>query len=196
MLHYKVVALQKFNLTTVPKIQLLLGMEIAQSFMIRVDNKFSRQQVIAPMAKSSNNGIKFFVICGVLFLSIIQFLTKISNWVALLTKYSSYTNTWGITFHFKNLGKIRETYDSCLSHLLFYLIESLSSNFSPNKLPLFHTISDGGHNGTKPLDESMIKGSEPMKASNFMDIFRLGPIHNRLNLLGVGRNSLRGHYET
>ena len=89
-----------------------------------------------------------------------------------------------------------ETHDRCLSHLLFYLIESLSSSFSPNKLPLFHTISDGGHNGTKPLDESAIKEREPMKASNFMDIFRLGPIHNRLNLLGVSRNSLRGHYET
>ena len=151
MFHHKVVALQKLNPTIVPKIQLLLGKEIAQSFMIRVDNKFSRQQVIAPMAKSSNNGIKFFVICGVLFLSIIQFLTKISNWVALLTKYSSYTNTWGITFHFKNLGKIRETYDRCLSHLLFYLIESLSSSFCPKKLPLFYAVSDGGHNGTKPV---------------------------------------------
>ena len=44
---------------------------------------------MAPMPKSSNNGIKFFVICGVLLLRIIQFLTKISNWVALLTKYSN-----------------------------------------------------------------------------------------------------------
>ena len=78
----------------------------------------------------------------------------------------------------------------CLSHLLFYLIESLSSSFRPNKLPLFYAISDGGRNGTKLLDESAIKGSEPMKVSNFMDIFGLGPIHNRLNLMGVGRNSL------
>ena len=35
-----------------------------------------------------------------------------------------------------------------------------------------------------------------MNASNFMDIFGLGPIYNHLNLLGVGRNSLRGYYET
>ena len=79
---------------------------------------------------------------------------------------------------------------------MFYLIESLSSNFSPNKLPLFHAVSDGGHNGAKPLDELAIKGSEPMEASNFMNIFGLGPLHNCLNLLGVGRNSLRGYYET
>ena len=148
------------------------------------------------MPKSSNNGIKFFVMCGVLLLSIIQLLTKISNWVVLLTKYSPYTNTWGITFHFRRLGKIKETHDKCLSHLLFYLIESLSSSFCPNKLSLFHAVSDGGHNGTKPFDESAIKGSEPMKALNFMDIFGLRLIHNRLNLLGVGRNSLRGYYET
>ena len=93
MLHYKVVVLQKFNPTTVPKIQLLLGMEIAQGFMIKVDNKFLRQQVMAPMPKSSNNGIKLFVICGVLLLSVIQLLTEISNWMTLLTKYSPYTNT-------------------------------------------------------------------------------------------------------
>ena len=93
MLHYKVVALQKFNPTTVPKIQLLLGMEIVQGFMIKVDNKFLRQQVMAPMPKSSNNGIKLFVICGVLLLSVIQLLTEISNWVTHLTKYSPYTNT-------------------------------------------------------------------------------------------------------
>ena len=48
---------------------------------------------MAPMPKSSNNGIKFFVICGVLLLSVIQFLTKISSWVALLTKYSPYAKT-------------------------------------------------------------------------------------------------------
>ena len=196
MLYYKVVALQKFNPTTVPKIQLCLGMEIAQSFMIRVDNKFLRQQVMAPMPKSSNNGIKLFVICGVLLLGVIQLFTEISNWVTLLTKYSPYTNTWGITFHFKRFGKIRETHDKCLSHLLLYLIESLSSSFSSNKLPLFHVVSDGGHNGAKPLDELTIKGSKPMEASNFMDIFKLRPFHNRLNLLGVGRNSLRGYYET
>ena len=196
MLHHKVVALQKFIPTTMPKIQLLLGMGIAQSFMIIVDNKFSRQQVMTPMPKSSNNGIKFFVICGVLLLSIIQFLTKISNWVALLTRHSLYTNTWGITFHLKRLGKIKETHDRCLSHLLFYLIENLSSSFCPNKLPLIHAVSDGGHNGTKLFDESVIKGSEPMKASNFMDIFGLKPIHNRLTLFGAGRNSLKGYYET
>ena len=84
MFHHKVVALQKFNLTTVPKIQLLLGMEIVQSFMIIVDNKFSRQQVMAPTPKSSNNGIKLFVIYGVLLLSVIQLLTEISNWVKQL----------------------------------------------------------------------------------------------------------------
>ena len=89
-----------------------------------------------------------------------------------------------------------ETHDRCLNHLLLYLIESLSSSFSPNKLPLFHAVSDGGHSGAKPLDESVIKGRESIEASNFMDIFRLRPLHNRLNLLGVGRNSLRGHYET
>ena len=66
-------------------------METMQNFIIRVDNEFSRHQVMVPMPKSSNNGIKFFVICGVLLLSIIQFLTKISNWVALLTKYSPIT---------------------------------------------------------------------------------------------------------
>ena len=196
MFHHKVVALQKFNPATMPKIQLLLGLEIAQSFMIRVDNKFLRQHVMAPLPKSSNNGIKFFVISGVLLFSIIQFLTKINNWVALLTKYSPYINTWGIKFHFKRLGKIREMHDRCLNHFLFDLIESLSSSFCPNKLPLFHAFSDGGHNSTKPFDESAIKGSEPMKASNFMDIFGLRLIHNRLNLLGVGRNSLRGYYET
>ena len=151
---------------------------------------------MALMPKSSNNGIKFFVICGVLLLRIFQFLTKISNWVALLTKYSPYAKAWGITFYFKRLGKIRETHDRCLSHLLFYLIESLSSSFCPNKLPLFHAVSDRGHNGFKPFDESVIKGSEPMKVLNFTDIFGLGPIHNRLNLLGFGRNSLWGYYET
>ena len=35
-----------------PKIQLLLGMEIAQIFMIRVDNKFSRQQVMTPCQRA------------------------------------------------------------------------------------------------------------------------------------------------
>ena len=94
------------------------------------------------------------------------------------------------------LRKIRETHDKCFNHLLLYLIESLSISFSPNKLPLFHAVSDGEHDDTKPLDESVIKGSEPMKASNFMDIFGLGPLHNHLNLLRVGRNSLRGYYET
>ena len=38
-----------------------------------------RQQVMSPMPKSSNNGIKLFVICGVLFLNAIQLLTEISN---------------------------------------------------------------------------------------------------------------------
>ena len=94
------------------------------------------------------------------------------------------------------LRKIRETHDKCFNHLLLYLIERLSFSFSPNKLPLFHAASDWGHNGTKPLDELVIKGSEPMEASNFMDIYGLEPLHNRLNLLGVDRNSLRGYYET
>ena len=179
-----------------PEVQLLLGMAIAQSFIIRVDNKFSRQQVMTPMPKSSNNDIKFFVMCGVHLLSIIQLLTKISNWVVLLTKYSPYTNTWGITFHFKWFGKIKETHDRCLSHILFYPIESLSSHFCLNKLSLFHAVSDGGHNGTKPFDELAIEGSEPKKALNFMDIFGLGQIHNSLNFLGVSRNSLKGYYET
>ena len=79
MFHHKVVALQKLNQTIVPKIQLLLGMEVAQSFVIRVDNKFSRQQVMALMPKSLNDGIKLFVICGVLLLSVIQLLTELSN---------------------------------------------------------------------------------------------------------------------
>ena len=72
----------------------------------------------------------------------------------------------------------------------FTSLKALAAAFSPNKLPLFHAISDGGHNGAKPLDESAIKGSEPMEASNFMDISGLGPLHNRLNLLGVDKNSL------
>ena len=76
MFHHKVVALQKLNPTTMPKIQLLLGIEIMQSFMIIVDNKFSRQQVMAPMPKSSNNGIKFFVICGVFCIASFNFALK------------------------------------------------------------------------------------------------------------------------
>ena len=78
----------------------------------------------------------------------------------------------------------------------FTSLKALTTALVQTNSPCFHAISDGGHNGVKPLDESVIKGSEPMEALNFMDIFGLGPIHNRLNLLGVSRNSLRGYYET
>ena len=152
-------------------------MEIAQGFMIRVDNKFRRQQVL----------------CGVFLPSIIQFFTKISNWVALMTKYSTYAKTWGITFYFKRLGKSGRHMTGASVIFCFTPSKALVATFIQLNSLYFMQLAMGD---IMVLYQPTIKGCEPMKALNVMDIFGLRPIHNCLNLLGVSKNSLWGYDET
>ena len=137
MFHHKVVALQKLNQTIVPKIQLLLGMEVAQSFVIRVDNKFSRQQVMALMPKSLNDGIKLFVIYGVLLLSIIQLFIELSNWVVLLTKYSPYTIPEASHSTSKGLVKSGRGMTSASVIFCFTLLKALAAALFQTNSPCF-----------------------------------------------------------
>jgi hypothetical protein len=49
MFHYKGVALQEFHPLTMPKIQMLLGLKIAEGFLVQINDKFVGQKIMFPM---------------------------------------------------------------------------------------------------------------------------------------------------
>jgi len=69
-------------------VKLALAFQIFKGFMITMYHKLLWKKVVLPILQGSNKSIKFFIIGGVVEMTPLEFLTKISYEVALLKEDS------------------------------------------------------------------------------------------------------------
>ncbi|KAI0494319.1 hypothetical protein KFK09_024453 [Dendrobium nobile] len=63
--------------STMACIQLLLGVDITQSFVIRENDKLLREQVVSPITKILDHSVKLFIIHGIMLPNIIKLFTEV-----------------------------------------------------------------------------------------------------------------------
>ena len=90
MLEHKCVGLQIFYPSSMSDIQLLLKIEVFQSFMVRKDYELLWQQVVSPVLERLHHSIKLLVICGVPHSRITEFFTEVGYRVPFLTDNTAY----------------------------------------------------------------------------------------------------------
>ena len=89
-------------------IKLALAFQIFKVFMITMYHKLLLKKIMLPILQGSYKSIKFFIIGGVVEITPIEFLTKISYGVALLKENSPNAYIRSITFYFKCFSKVRK----------------------------------------------------------------------------------------
>ena len=85
MFENKGIVLKKFNPLNISRGKLTLGMKIKQGLMVRIKKKLIGQQIMTPMMKRLHNRIKLLIISEIMLFSLIEFFTKVSNRVTILT---------------------------------------------------------------------------------------------------------------
>ena len=65
------------------------------------------------------------------------------------------------------------------------------SYFGPSEVSFLKTVCDGGNDGTETSYEPSAEGDKSMEASDFLKIFRFGPLQNGLEFLRVHGDSFR-----
>ena len=66
-------------------LNLLLRIDAFKRLMILKDNEFFWKKIMTPVAQGLNHSIKFLIMGRISYFGVIQFLTKVSYWVTLLT---------------------------------------------------------------------------------------------------------------
>jgi hypothetical protein len=125
MLNYKSKVLDVFNPFSLLLIQLLLLSQELQSMIIIVQNKCFRNQIVPPLLQCLYDRIKFLVICGVLNLRLIQFLTELCDWPVVLAQDCSNCKSTCITLDLKRLAKVWQHQNWFLCDLLLQQIKAL-----------------------------------------------------------------------
>jgi hypothetical protein len=153
-------------------IQLLLLSHKLQCMIITIQYKFLWDQVMPPLFQCLYDSIKFFVVCGVFQLCLIQLLTEICNWSVLLTQDRSYGKATCITFHLECLLKIWQHQHWLLCDLSLQQIESLLSLGCPMKslMLLLHYVHHCCTNSTEIPNELSVETSQTMETSQIKNI--------------------------
>lgn len=130
------------------------------------------------------DGIELLIIDRVFLPSFVQLLTKVDNGVSFQTQYHLFLPP----SHYKLLRKLLKNQVTLkLVPMSFFLIlpRTPLQLLLTCKLPPFHAVRNGSHNGIESLNEPMVKYSQTVKTSNFINIGRFRPIPNNLHLLKV-----------
>ena len=142
---------------------------------------------MSPFLQCLCDCIKFFVICWVLDLRFIQFLTKVCDWLVVLSQDHSNCKSTHITLDLECLAKIWQNQNWLLSDLLLQQIETLLCFLCPVKrfMSFLHRIHHWCTNSTEISDEFSIEAIQTMEALNFKHSLRRWSILNRLYLFRI-----------
>ena len=125
-----------------------------------------------PFLQGLNYGIKLFIICGVISLSLIQPLTEICNMPIILAQNCSNFHSTHITPYLKFLPEIWQDENWSFCYLLLQYIENFLSFFYLFKrlVSFLHCIHHLSTNPTKISDGLPIKTCQSMEDSYLKDI--------------------------
>jgi hypothetical protein len=159
MFYDKSKILHKLNPLCMSLIQFFMSGYELQSLVIVVQDKFLWNNVVSPFIQGLNYSIKFFIICRVLSLSLIQLLIEICNWFIILAQDCSNCNSTCITFHLKCLPEISQDQNWSSCYLLLQYIEAPLGLLCPFKklVPLLHCIHHSCTNFTEISNELPIE---------------------------------------
>jgi len=87
-------------------VKLVLAFQIFKRFMITMYHKLFWKKLVLPILQGPNKSIKLFVIGGVIEVTFLEFLTKISYGMTLLKEDSHNAYVRGITLNLKYLSKV------------------------------------------------------------------------------------------
>ena len=88
--------------------KLALAFQIFEGFMITMYHKLLWKKIMLPILQGSYKSIKFFIIGGVVDMTALEFLTKISYGVTILKENNPNAYIRSITFDFKCFSKVRK----------------------------------------------------------------------------------------
>ena len=90
-----------------PRVQLVLAIDIPEGLVIRMEHKRLRFEVMTPMSQGPDYSIKFLVIGAVVTPRTVEFLTEISKGPPGLNQDSSNPYSTSITLNLKQIVKVR-----------------------------------------------------------------------------------------
>ena len=112
--------------------------------------------------------------------------------MSLLAQNSTYPYPWGIAYDLKDFGEVGEGKDRGLGHGFLELMKGFGCSFGSGEIFFLKAICDGSSDGTEAFYEPSIEGGDKsMEASDFLKVFRFGPLKNGLDFFWVHGDSIR-----
>jgi hypothetical protein len=129
--------------------------------IIAVQNKLFRNQIVSPFLQCLYDRIEFLVICGLLNLRFIQFLTEVCDRSIILAQDHSFCKSTRVTLDLKCLVEIWQNQNWLLNDLLLRQVETLLCFLCLVKIfvSFLHRILHRCSNPTEILDKFFVETS-------------------------------------
>ena len=169
-------------------IEILLGKEVSNIFVISLHNKFTTHQVLSEFGQGMHDGQHLLIIYRIQPFMWLQFSTLNSNRMPILHQDNSNSYTRSITFHQKRFGKIRQGKYWITAHYLFQLLKNIFSLLTPTECTLLSQICQGCSIPGVSFDKSAILVTKANEASQFNEVPWAGPFQYGLYFSGSTLN--------
>ena len=133
--------LKKFTPFSMSFVQFCLTSKVLKRFMIGMDDKFTRSEIMLPNMQDSHQSIQLFVIDGIIKLCTGNLITKICNGSLFLHYNTTYAITTSITMHFKCFLKVWQGKNWSMCKQILKLMKCGILGRSPNKWSVLLTQS-------------------------------------------------------